>query len=119
MFAQAQTYYYRLQSYGKTGIETKRVSGGQFITFQAAICMETDKTGTSIGSGYLQRKYDNPNLYIGSAYWGNGTKFLFSSDKRTLKVTTPNGLIYQYIKAIPPNGVATCSLITSVSQSND
>ena len=115
MFAQAQTYYYRLQSYGKTGIETKRVSGGQFITFQAAICMETDKTGTSIGSGYLQRKYDNPNLYIGSAYWGNGTKFLFSSDKRTLKVTTPNGLIYQYIKAIPPNGVATCSLIRKAS----
>lgn len=32
----AQTQYYKLQSYGKTGIENRKVSGGQFITFQAA-----------------------------------------------------------------------------------
>lgn len=65
VFVQAQTFYYRLQSYGKTGIETQKVSGDQFITFQAAICMETDKTGISVGSGYL-------SVYKGNTIkWGN------------------------------------------------
>ena len=108
----AQTQYYKLQSYGKTGIENRKVSGGQFITFQAAICMETDIDGVSIGSGILKRNLNNPNLYKGSASWGNGTTFLFSSDKTTLKVTSPNGIIYRYIKSTPPNGVTTCSLIS-------
>lgn len=114
----AQTQYYKLQSYGKTGIENRKVSGGQFITFQAAICMETDIDGVSIGSGILKRNLNNPNLYKGSASWGNGTTFLFSSDKTTLKVTSPNGTIYRYIKSTPPSGVTTCSLIKGHTSSN-
>lgn len=107
----AQTYYYRLDSYGKTGIENKDVSGGQFITFQAAICMETNKFGESVGNGFLQRKINSPNTYIGSAYWGGGTKFQFSSDKSSLKVYAPNGIIYKYIRTSPPSNISTSSLI--------
>lgn len=58
----AQTQYYKLQSYGKTGIENRKVSGGQFITFQAAICMETDIDGVSIGSGILKRNLNTISI---------------------------------------------------------
>lgn len=111
----AQTYYYKLCSYGKSGMEESKVSGGQFITFQAAICMETDKDGESIGNGYLKRKVGSPNIYIGSAYWGRNTKFEFSSDKSSLKVLAPNGIIYKYVRSTPPKGVLTSSLISSGS----
>lgn len=108
--ANSQTYYYKLNSYGKNGTENTKVSGGQFITFQAAICMETKKDGTSIGTGYLMRKNNAPNVYVGSANWGAGTKFEFSSDKSTLKVYAPNGLIYRYARCTPPSNATTCSL---------
>ena len=96
--ADAQTYYYKLNSYGKNGTENTKVSGGQFITFQAAICMETSRDGMSIGTGYLKRKYDAPNVYVGSANWGPNTKFVFASDKSTLKVYAPDGLIYHCLE---------------------
>lgn len=115
--ADAQTYYYKLNSYGKTGTENRNVSGGQFITFQAAICMETDKSGISIGHGYLQRKANDPTLYVGSAYWGGGTKFRFSPDKSTLKVTTSSGMVYCYTRSTAPAGAKTCSLIKGSSPS--
>ena len=106
----AQTYYYKLNSYGKNGTENTKVSGGQFITFQAAICMETSRDGVSIGTGYLKRKYDAPNVYVGSANWGPNTKFVFASDKSTLKVYAPDGLIYHYTHCTPPSNATTCSL---------
>ncbi len=106
----AQTYYYKLNSYGQNGTENIKVSGGQFITFQAAICMETDKSGVSIGTGYLQRKNNAPNIYVGSANWGTNTKFEFSSDKSSLKVYSPDGMVYRYTRCAPPSNATTCSL---------
>lgn len=107
----AQTYYYKLISYGKSGTENKKVSGGQFITFQAAICMETDKDGCSVGNGYLQRKANDRNQYVGTSYWGGGSRFIFSSNKSSLKIITPKGITYIYTQSATPNGVRTCSLI--------
>ena len=114
----AQTYYYKMKSYGTTGNEHTNVSGGQFLTFQAAICMETNKDGESVGHGYLKRNAKSPNTYMGSAYWGNTTKFLFSSDKSTLKVLAPDGTIYHYVRSTPPVGATTCSLLKSKSSKN-
>lgn len=111
----AQTHYYKLNSYGKNGTENTNVSGGQFITFQAAICMETDWTGVSIGTGYLTRKNNVPNTYVGSANWGSGTKFVFSSDKSTLTVYAPNGNIFRYTRATAPSNAKTCSLLKGSS----
>lgn len=107
---EAQTYYYKLISYGKSGTENTKVSGGQFITFQAAICMETDKSGVSIGTGYLSRRSNSPITYEGSANWGSNTTFEFTSDKSCLKVYSPDGLVYKYRRSNPPNNVTTCSL---------
>lgn len=115
--ADAQTYYYKLNSYGKHGTENTKVSGGQFITFQAAICMETDKSGVSIGTGYLTRKNNTPYIYVGSANWGAGTKFVFASDKSTMKVYAPDGLVYQYTRCAPPSNATTCSLTKRRSSS--
>lgn len=114
---EAQTYYYKLISYGKTGTENTKVSGGQFITFQAAICMETDNSGVSIGTGCLHRKNNAPNTYVGSANWGTGTKFEFASDKSSMKVYAPDGLIYKYRRCNPPSNVTTCSLTQRRSSS--
>lgn len=114
----SQTFYYKLNSYGRTGVEEKKVSGGQFITFQASICMETDIEGESVGNGFLKRKFDSPNVYIGSSYWGTNTKFEFSSDKLVLRVLAPDGIIYRYVRSTPPKGVKTSSLISSGSISS-
>lgn len=115
---EAQTYYYKLISYGKSGTENTKVSGGQFITFQAVICMETDKSGVSIGTGYLHRQSKTHNTYVGSANWGSNTTFEFASDKSTLRVIAPDGLIYKYRRSNPPNNVTTCSLTKFRSSNN-
>lgn len=111
----AQTYYYRLDSYGNTGDEYHDVSGGQFITFKNAICLETDKKGVPVGHGYLRRVTRTPNIYIGSSYWGKNTKFQFTSDKSGLKVFSPNGVVYSYSRREAPINATTCSLIRSGS----
>lgn len=115
----AQTSYYKMVSYGTTGTENTNVNGGQFITFQAGICFETNKDGESVGNGYMRRNAKNQNIYTGSSYWGNNTKFQFSSNKSILKIFAPNGIIYQYMRSTPPAGVSTCSLIKGKSSSNN
>lgn len=109
----AQTYYYKLNSYGANGTENTNVSGGQFITFRAALCMETDRTGVSIGTGSLMRKNEEPNIYVGTASWGYRTRFVFSSDKSTLKVYAPDNLIYRYTRTTAPSNAKTCSRLKS------
>lgn len=107
----SQTYYYKMKSYEQNGKEHTNVSGGQFITFRAAICLETNIKGIPVGHGYLRKRPSEPNLYTGSSYWGDNTKFKFSSDKSLLKIYAPNGIIYQYVRTNPPSGTTTCSLI--------
>ena len=107
----AQTYYYKMCSFTQGGATNTNVTGGQFITFCGAMCMETDVKGKPCGNGTLQRKMQNKNLYVGSSFWGPKTKFVFSSDRSSLEVTAPNGVVYSYKRSNAPQGVTTSSLI--------
>lgn len=114
-YAEAQTIYYKLLSVQNGNLVNRNVSGGQFITFEAAICQETHINGVPVGNGYLRRDYYNHNKYVGKAFWGNNTTFVFSSDKSSLTVNAPNGDVYNYVKSTAPQGVTTCSLIKGKS----
>ncbi len=107
----AQTYYYKMCSYTQGGTTYTNVSGGQFITFQGIMCMETNINGKPCGNGTLQRTAQNKNMYVGSAFWGSNTKFVFNSDRSSLEVTATDGTVYSYKRSNAPQGVTTSSLI--------
>lgn len=113
----AQTYYYKMYSYTSGGSTTTNVTGGQFITFQGIMCMETDIKGNPCGNGTLRRTAQNKNMYVGNSYWGPKTKFIFSSDHSSLEVTTPDGETYTYKRGNAPKGVTASSLIKGGSSS--
>ena len=107
--------YYKLVR-KKTATENiTNVSGGQFITFAADVCFESNNRGTAVGHGALTRNDNYSNLqysiYQGNSYWGKNTSFKFNSDKSIMNVVLDNGDIYVYKQATPPAGVTTCSLI--------
>lgn len=111
----AQTYYYKLAKKVHNGATTTNVSGGQFITFMADICYESNKKGIGVGHGTLQRNSNFSNsqfkVYMGNSYWGSDATFKFTSDLATLNVATESGDIYLYKRTTPPANATTCSLI--------
>lgn len=113
----AQTYYYKMCSYTQGGSTHTNVTGGQFITFQGLMCMETDINGKPCGNGTLQCTARNRSLYVGSSFWGPKTKFVFSSDRSSLVVTAPGGDTYTYKLCSAPSGVTTSSLISGGNSS--
>lgn len=117
----SQTYYYRLAKKVVNGNTSTSVSGGQFITFMADICYESNKKGVGVGHGTLQRNSNFSNtqfkVYFGKSYWDNESTFKFTSDLTTLNVVTENGDIYLYKRTTPPASAKTCSLIRKSSSS--
>lgn len=117
----AQTHYYRLTKKIVNGMPYTKVSGGQFITFIADICYESNKKGIGVGHGTLQRNSNFSNsqfkVYMGKSYWGSDATFKFTSDLATLNVVTESGDVYLYKRATPPANVTTCSLIRKSSSS--
>lgn len=113
----AQTYYYKMSSCTQAGRTITDVTGGQFITFQGIKCMETDINGKPCGNGTLQRTAQNKNIYVGSSFWGPNTKFVFSSDRLSLDVITPDGMSYAYQRTKAPVGITTSSLIKGKTSS--
>lgn len=114
-----QTYYYKLAKKVHNGIAITNVSGGQFITFMADICYESNKKGIGVGHGTLTRNSNFSNsqfkVYMGKSYWGSDAAFKFTSDLATLNVVTESGDVYLYKRATPPANVTTCSLIRESS----
>ena len=115
----AQTHYYRLAKKVVNGTTSKSVSGGQFITFMADICYESNKNGIGVGHGTLQRKNNFSNsqfkVYMGKSYWDDESTFKFTSDLATLNVVTESGDIYLYKQTTAPANATTCSLIRKSS----
>lgn len=107
--------FYKLTRIQQNGASNTNVSGGQFITFSADLCFESNNKGLSIGNGTLKKNnsYSNAQYttFQGSSYWGSSTTFKFNADKSVLNVVLDNGDIYVYKHAMPPNGQTTCSLI--------
>ena len=115
----AQTYYYKLAKKVQNGTTSTNVSGGQFITFMAEICYESNKKGIGVGHGTLQRNKNFSNsqfkVYMGKSYWGSDATFKFTSDLKTLNVVTERGDVFLYKRTIPPTNATTCSLIRKPS----
>lgn len=121
VWCHSETIYYKLVSI--QGESTPKVlGGGQFITFTGDQCFESNINGVSVKNGKLEiNRYQSNSLktvYSGSSYWGNKTNFIFSKSKQNLEVVT-NKLSYKYVKSTPPDGVSTCSLIRSKSDSGE
>ncbi|MCD8387562.1 MAG: hypothetical protein LUD17_11840, partial [Bacteroidales bacterium] len=50
-----------------------------------------------------------------ACYYGNECSFTFYDSKGVLNIRTPEGTVYVYKKATPPQGQTTCSLRREVS----
>lgn len=112
--------YYKLTRKMENGVSSSNVSGGQYITFIADICYESNKKGISVGHGNMTRNnsYSTSEytVYFGSSYWGeNAASFKFNKDKSVLNVVIDKDNYYIYKKATPPAGQETCSLIRKPS----
>lgn len=114
VIAFSQTIYYELIREVVNGISSKKVSGGQFITFIDKRCYESDKWGYSVNNGVLKfHSIENGiSKYLGDGYWGYCI-FKFSLDKQFLNVETADGDIYVYKHSSVPVDVTTSSLIKS------
>lgn len=91
--------------------------GGQFISFYADICYDSNNKGVTVNNGQLERvstQGDKYTKYKGKSYWGEVT-YQFTNDLETLAVIKGDGTIYVYQRATPPTGITTCSLIKSQS----
>lgn len=83
----SQTYYYRQCKVIKNGVEYKGDNTGQFVTFTATVCYDSDSNGVSVNNGI--QKYDRMEkgirLYTGSSYWGKAD-YLVKSDYSRINI---------------------------------
>lgn len=112
-------HYYKLSRKVENGKSSTDVSGGQYITFIADICYESNKKGMGVGHGNMTRnkEYSTPQYttYMGSSYWGEDAVFKFNTDKSVLNVVIDKDNYYIYKEATAPAGQETCSLIRKSS----
>ena len=119
--AKAQnTYYYKLTRKVVNGTSSTNVSGGQYITFIADICYESNKKGIGVGHGNMTRNNSfstsEYTTYFGSSYWGdNAASFKFNADKSVMNVVIDKNNYYIYKRVTAPAGQETCSLIRKKS----
>lgn len=115
--------YYKLTRKMESGKSSTNVLGGQYITFIADICYESNKKGISIGHGNMIRNksYSTSEYttYFGSSYWGDDVaSFKFNADKSVLNVVIDKDNYYIYKRTTAPVGQETCSLIRKKTSSN-
>ena len=116
-------HYYKLTRKMENGKSSTNVSGGQYITFIADICYESDKKGIGVGHGNMKRNksYSTSEYttYFGSSYWGDDVAaFKFNADKSVLNVIIDKDNYYIYKRATAPTGQETCSLIRKKAPTN-
>ena len=106
-----QTYYYKLTKKKINGTVTTNVSGGQFVTFMADICFESNDKGFGGTLGKLKHRETNDRFkeYKGESSWGSGVTFRFTLDLSKFNVILPNGDVWAYTRTEVPAGVTACS----------
>lgn len=109
-------HYYKLTRKVENSKSSTNVAGGQYITFIADICYESNKKGIGVGHGNMVRNksYSTSEYttYFGSNYWGDDVaSFKFNADKSVLNVVIDKDNYYIYKRATAPTGQETCSLI--------
>lgn len=114
-------HYYKLTRKVENSKSSTNVAGGQYITFIADICYESNKKGIGVGHGNMVRNksYSTSEYttYFGSSYWGKDVAaFKFNADKSVLNVVIDEDNYYIYKRATAPAGQETCSLIRKPTQ---
>ena len=90
------TLYYKLVKVAVDEKVSTDVSGGQFITFAAGKCYESDKEGYSVENGSAEFKSEKNGIktYVGDCYYGKGL-LRFNSDYSKLNIVVDNA-VYVY-----------------------
>ena len=115
-FGQTTNYYKQIKVV-KNNQTIASGNGGQFISFFAAICYDSNYKGVTVNNGQLERVSKSGDVYTkykGKSYWGEVT-YQFTNDLQKLAVIKSDGTIYVYQRSTPPAGVVTSSLIKSKS----
>lgn len=115
-FGQTTNYYKQIKVV-KNNQTIASGKGGQFISFFADICYDSNNKGVTVNNGQLDRVSKSGDVYTkykGKSYWGEVT-YQFTNDLQKLAVIKSDGTIYVYQRSIPPAGVMTSSLIKSKS----
>ncbi|MBO5972159.1 MAG: hypothetical protein J6Q07_04020 [Alistipes sp.] len=115
-FGQTTNYYKQIKVV-KNNQTIASGKGGQFISFFADICYDSNSKGVTVNNGQLDRVSKSGDVYTkykGKSYWGEVT-YQFTNDLQKLAVIKSDGTIYVYQRATPPAGVTTSSLIKSKS----
>lgn len=115
-FGQTTNYYKQIKVV-KNNQTIASGKGGQFISFFADICYDSNNKGVTVNNGQLDRVSKSGDVYTkykGKSYWGEVT-YQFTNDLQKLAVIKSDGTIYVYQRSTPPAGVMTSSLIKSKS----
>ena len=115
-FGQTTNYYKQIKVV-KNNQTIASGKGGQFISFFADICYDSNNKGVTVNNGQLDRVSKSGDVYTkykGKSYWGEVT-YQFTNDLQKLAVIKSDGTIYVYQRSPPPAGVVTSSLIKSKS----
>ena len=115
-FGQTTNYYKQIKVV-KNNQTIASGKGGQFISFFADICYDSNNRGVTVNNGQLERVSKSGDVYTkykGKSYWGEVT-YQFTNDLQKLAVIKSDGTIYVYQRSTPPAGVVTSSLIKSKS----
>lgn len=115
-FGQTTNYYKQIKVV-KNNQTIASGNGGQFISFFADICYDSNNKGVTVNNGQLDRVSKSGDVYTkykGKSYWGEVT-YQFTNDLQKLAVIKSDGTIYVYQCSTPPAGVTTSSLIKSKS----
>lgn len=115
-FGQTTNYYKQIKVV-KNNQTIASGKGGQFISFFADICYDSNNKGVTVNNGQLERVSKSGDVYTkykGKSYWGEVT-YQFTNDLQKLAVIKSDGTIYVYQRSTPPAGVVTSSLIKSKS----
>lgn len=115
-FGQTTNYYKQIKVV-KNNQTIASGNGGQFISFFADICYDSNNKGVTVNNGQLERVSKSGYVYTkykGKSYWGEVT-YQFTNDLQKLAVIKSDGTIYVYQRSTPPAGVVTSSLIKSKS----
>lgn len=94
----------------------KHHEAGMFMVFTSYGCYDADRQGYDVGNGFRQLTSHGKNIlkYIGDSYWGNGTVYKVTKDKRRMNITY-NNRVFVYVRSTPPIGAMTCRLIRKTS----
>jgi hypothetical protein len=114
-----KTYYYRQINKVVNGQKSTGNGSGQFITFNAKGCYDSDNRGYMVNNGFLKfgKSTAERVYYSGGSYWGEAMYIFTENYNRLNIVVDESSTTYVYVRDTPPANVTTCALIRKTGTS--